>query len=341
MPYAILRMKKVKAGGVTACCAHNERKKEAYKSNPDIDLSRISENYHLVLPKQTYRREVNRLIAAAGCKARSNSTVMVETLITASPEFMQKLKPPEQREYFERALSFMERKIGKENIIAAVVHMDEKTPHMHLSFCPITPGKNGMSLSAKALLGNKAGLSKWQTDFHACMWERWPELERGISSMITKRKHIPMTLFKQAERLDKQIAAVESAINDIGLVGTSKKKEAAVKTLHEWLPRAQYFTAKVNEVSGYIKELEQKELETQERIQKAEARGEQSADHTVARLQSQMSEIKRYLQEERALTDKLRRQCYNQETLIGKIPYELREKLVAQMKKPKERGSER
>jgi hypothetical protein len=124
MPYAILRFKKCKSGGVTAAYAHNERKKEAYKSNPDIDLSRKPDNYHLVLPKQTYLREVKRMIAAAGCKQRSNSTVMVETLITASPEFMQGLAPPEQRAYFERALAFVESKIGKDNIIAATVHMD-------------------------------------------------------------------------------------------------------------------------------------------------------------------------------------------------------------------------
>jgi hypothetical protein len=134
MPYAILRFQKCKAGGVVARCAHNERKKEAYKSNPDIDASKIQDNYHLITPKQTYRREVSRMIRAAGCKTRSNSTVMVETLITASPEFMRGLPPPEQREYFTRALAFIEEKIGKDNIIAAVVHMDETTPHM-----PIVP----------------------------------------------------------------------------------------------------------------------------------------------------------------------------------------------------------
>ncbi len=40
MPYAILRFQKRKAGGVAACERHNERKKEAYKSNPDIDMER-------------------------------------------------------------------------------------------------------------------------------------------------------------------------------------------------------------------------------------------------------------------------------------------------------------
>ena len=50
MPYAILRFQKRKAGSVASCERHNERKKEAYKSNPDIDTERSKDNYHLVPP---------------------------------------------------------------------------------------------------------------------------------------------------------------------------------------------------------------------------------------------------------------------------------------------------
>ena len=63
MPYAILRFQKRKAGGVAACERHNERKKEAYKSNPDIDMERSKNNYHLIAPpKYTYKKEINRMV---------------------------------------------------------------------------------------------------------------------------------------------------------------------------------------------------------------------------------------------------------------------------------------
>ena len=89
MPYAILRFQKRKAGSVAACERHNERKKETYKSNPDIDLECSKHNYHLVPPpRHTYKKEINRMVQAAGCKVRKDSVMMVETLITASPEFM-------------------------------------------------------------------------------------------------------------------------------------------------------------------------------------------------------------------------------------------------------------
>ena len=67
MPYAILRFQKRKAGSVAACERHNERKKEAYKSNPDIDVERSKYNYPLVLPpRYTYKKEINRMVQAAG-----------------------------------------------------------------------------------------------------------------------------------------------------------------------------------------------------------------------------------------------------------------------------------
>ena len=101
MPYAILRFQKRKAGSVAACERHNERKKEAYKSNPDIDMERSRENYHLVAPpRYTYKKEINRKTGAAGCRVRRDSVMLVETLITASPEFMNSLPPAEQRALF-------------------------------------------------------------------------------------------------------------------------------------------------------------------------------------------------------------------------------------------------
>lgn len=194
MPYAILRFQKRKAGGVAACERHNERKKEAYKSNPDIDMERSKNNYHLIAPpKYTYKKEINRMVAEAGCRTRKDSVMMVETLITASPEFMNQLPPEEQKAYFQTALDFISERVGKQNILSAVVHMDERTPHMHLCFVPITPDNK---LSAKAILGNQKSLSEWQTAYHERMSSRWNQLERGQSSMETKRKHVPTWLYK-------------------------------------------------------------------------------------------------------------------------------------------------
>ena len=256
MPYAILRFQKRKAGSVAACERHNERKKEAYKSNPDIDMERSRENYHLVPPpRYTYKKEINRKTGAAGCRVRRDSVMLVETLITASPEFMNSLPPAEQRAYFAAALDFVAGRVGKQNIISAVVHMDEKTPHMHLCFVPIT--KEG-KLSAKTMLGNQKSLSEWQTAYHAYMSARWPELERGESSMITKRKHIPTWLFKLGGRLDKQHDEIVKALSDINAFNAGKKRDRALALLSAWLPDMEKFSREIQKQSDYIDSLKQR-----------------------------------------------------------------------------------
>lgn len=40
--------------------------------------------------------------------------------------------------------------------------MDEKTPHLHLVFVPLTEDNR---LCPKEIIGNRANLTKWQDDF--------------------------------------------------------------------------------------------------------------------------------------------------------------------------------
>ena len=135
--YGILRFHKYKGPEIGQIEAHNERTKEKYASNPDIDPARKHLNYNLLTPPPKYRTEAERQIREAGCRTRKDSVRLVETLITASPEFFQSKSQQEIRAYFERALEFMKTKQNPDTFVSAVVHMDEKTPHMHLCFVPL------------------------------------------------------------------------------------------------------------------------------------------------------------------------------------------------------------
>ena len=173
--YAILRFAKYKGPEIGHIEAHNERTKEKYASNPDVDTSRSHLNFHLIKPERKYRAEAEKQIAAAGCRTRSDSVRVVEALITASPEFFKGKKRDEVREYFEEALSLINNHQSPETIISAVVHMDERTPHMHLCFVPLTEDKR---LSAKDIVGNKKKLTWWQDEFWKHMAGKYPDLER-------------------------------------------------------------------------------------------------------------------------------------------------------------------
>ena len=127
--FAILRFAKYKGPEISNIEAHNERTKEKYASNPDVDTSRSHLNFHLIMPERKYRAEAERQIKETGCRTRSDSVRVVEALVTATPEFFKGKKKDEIKAYFQEALDFIREHQDPKTIISAVVHMDEKTPH--------------------------------------------------------------------------------------------------------------------------------------------------------------------------------------------------------------------
>ena len=231
--YAIMRFAKYKGPEIGNIEAHNERTKEKYASNPDVDTSRSKYNFHLVKPPGKYRAESERQIAAAGCRTRKDSIRMIETLFTASPEFFKGKKRAEIRVFFEEALHFLEQHQPKETIISAVVHMDEKTPHMHLSFVPLTADGR---LSAKEIVGNKKKLTQWQDKFWEYMVLKYPDLERGESASQTGRDHIPPRVFKEMTRLTKQKAKLEELLSGIGAFNAKSRATEISALLDKYIP---------------------------------------------------------------------------------------------------------
>lgn len=248
MAYTILRFAKQKGGAARSIDAHHERTKEEYASNPDIDKSRIAQNYHLVTPRWSYEQEIKHRIQMAGCRVRRDSVKFVDTLVTVSPEFA-KAHEAEMPEYFNRAFDFLKERVGEENIFSAVVHMDEKTPHMHLCFVPLTKDKR---LSAKEILGNKKAMIQWQDDFYACMVERWPELERGTPAVETRRKHLTPQWYKKVTAMDTKLEKLEAALSDVNVFNAGKKREEAAALLKQLLPEVESFQAEIQRMQAAV-----------------------------------------------------------------------------------------
>jgi len=231
--YAILRFAKYKGPEIGNIEAHNERTKEKYASNPDVDISRSKNNFHLIEPKGKYRAEAERQIKEVGCRTRSDSVRVVEALVTATPEFFQGKKKSEIRAYFQEALTFIQQNQDPKTIISAVVHMDEKTPHMHLSFVPLTEDQR---LSAKDIVGNKKKLTWWQDEFWKHMVKKYPDLERGESASQTGRDHIPPRVFKEMTRLTKQKEKLEGIRAGINPFNAKSRAEEIGKLLDGYIP---------------------------------------------------------------------------------------------------------
>lgn len=231
--YAILRFAKYKGPEISGIEAHNERTKEKYESNPDIDPTRTHLNFHLIKPERKYRAESEKQIAEAGCRTRSDSVRVVEALITATPEFFKGKKRAEIKEFFNEALEFIKQNQAPETIISAVVHLDEKSPHMHLCFVPLT--EDGR-LSAKDIVGNKKKLTWWQDEFWKHMVKKFPDLERGESASQTGRDHIPPRVFKEMTRLTKQRDKLGQLLTGINPFNAKNRAEEICKLLDDYLP---------------------------------------------------------------------------------------------------------
>ena len=231
--FAILRFAKYKGPEISNIEAHNERTKEEYASNTDIDKSRSYLNFHLLEPERKYRAGAERQIKDAACRTRSDSVRLVEVLVTATPDFFKGKKKAEIKAYFQEALDFIREYQEPKTIISAVVHMDEKTPHMHLSFVPLT--EDGR-LCAKEIVGNKKKLTQWQDRFWEHMVKKYPDLERGESASETGRDHIPPRVFKEMTRLTKQKAKLEELLSDINLFNIKGKTAEIGVLLDKYIP---------------------------------------------------------------------------------------------------------
>ena len=252
--YAILRFAKHQGYPAKMIEDHHERNKETYASNPDIDLSRTSENFHIITPMQKYYAEIQQRITAAQCRTRKDSVRFVDTLITASPEFFEGKTKKEILAYYTHACRFMEERVGKQNIISAVVHMDEKTPHMHLVFVPLTSDNR---LSARDIIGNRKQLIAWQDDFWKHMSQRYPQLERGESASETGRTHIPTRLFKEMVRLNGMRDKLMELLSEVTPFNKGKKVAEIENLLKRYIPGVEQMRTKLKKYDGAFKEMKQ------------------------------------------------------------------------------------
>lgn len=201
-------MEKYTRQEVTPVEKENERDETYEASNPQINSDRTKNNYHIVSPKGSYIAFINERISSLTLKRklRSDAIYMNSFVLGSDGLFFQKVPPWKHREFFEDCVKFFADKYGEENIISAIVHEDETTPHLHLNIVPIVNGK----LCSKDLF-DRTKLSVLQTEFYQTVGKKWG-LERGkegsqakhISAAEYKAKEIIKTAERKAEKIEKE-----------------------------------------------------------------------------------------------------------------------------------------
>ena len=168
----------------------NERDENYQADNPQIDPTRTRKNYNLIKRQRSYTQFINDKIAALDLptKVRKDAVLMCSFVVGSDRQFFGNLSEEEQQQFFVDCTRFFAERYGEDNIISAVVHMDETTPHLHLNLIPIADGR----LCAKQLFDRKA-LQVLQTGFHSAVGKKW-NLQRGREGSQTK--HLSTAEFK-------------------------------------------------------------------------------------------------------------------------------------------------
>ena len=179
----------------------NERDENYEASNPQIDSERTKNNYRFT-PHfgKTYTEFINGRIKELGLSPRKDAVVMNSFVLGSDKTFFDGLAKIEQYNFFSDCYKFFAERYGEENVIAAVVHLDETTPHMHMNLMPITPDGR---LCSKQLF-DKPQLQQLQTDFYEAVGKRWG-LQRGKEG--SQKKHLSTAEFK-AKKIIEQAEAI-------------------------------------------------------------------------------------------------------------------------------------
>ena len=235
MPYLVCHMEKYKRQEVTPVEKENGRDENYEATNPQIDSSRTSQNYHIINPHGSYSDFINARLATLSLKrkVRSDAVFMNSFVIGSDGEFFNTLPPWHHREFFEDCVRFFADRFGAENIISAVVHMDETTPHLHLNLVPIINGK----LCSKDIY-DKAKLSILQTEFWQSVGKKYGLLRgkegstaKHLDTAEYKAKKIIESAESYAENVKRQNAAYEKALQgDFAKSKSGLKEQLAATT---------------------------------------------------------------------------------------------------------------
>ncbi|WP_209436622.1 MobV family relaxase, partial [Acetobacter cerevisiae] len=189
--FAILRVQKLKSSkSVRASMKHAYREQET----PNADATRTPDN-DLIGP-QNVKQGMAAFEKALPEKIRKNAVQCIEYLVTSSPGAFDN-RNADQEAYLNEALRWIQERHGKDNVIAAIIHRDEKTPHLSAYVVPKDPDTG--RLNCRRFLGGAKALNEMQTDF-ARVVGRPVGLERGIEG--SKATHTKLKTYYGALERD-------------------------------------------------------------------------------------------------------------------------------------------
>lgn len=205
MSYSVFRIQGIKTTSDLKGVSKHDKDRVSH-TNKDIDKDRSNENITLI-ECENYNAKFNKIVEpmkeehtermktmrADRIKTfdqhinSSKNDIACEMIFTSDNEFFKDMNKDDIKKWAEKSLDFVTKDIGieRKNIIHAVVHMDEKTPHLHVVAVPLVKTYNKKqkrdvwSISRRQYINGKQQLSVAQDIYNKRMNENGYKLERG------------------------------------------------------------------------------------------------------------------------------------------------------------------
>ena len=178
----------------------------------DIDWERTKLNQHFKgLHCENWSEGIAQELKKAGIEKapKSNAVVLLDGLYTASPEWFEGKSKAEIIDFFKDCLKFHIQHYGKP--LNAVIHWDEKSPHLAVASVPIIEAEQGAKLCAKEIMGGRADYRARQDQFFEQV-AKSRGFERGErSDPKHKKKHLSVQDYKKQQN-EAQISAQERVL---------------------------------------------------------------------------------------------------------------------------------
>jgi hypothetical protein len=203
----------------------------------------------------------------------SNNVVADELLFTATNEFFKDMTKEDIIDWANTCMEFVYEDLGytKEQVLHSVVHLDEKTPHIHCVVVPLVKkfdkrtNTERYTISKKQYIKDKIHLSELQDKYHERLTSKGYDLERGIKG--SDRKHIKIKDYKKInrkleqnlntrnDRLDKVMNEFEEQIKTTKTIPFDKKHIVVEKDTFDTMNKVIKESKKVMELQPKINEV--------------------------------------------------------------------------------------
>lgn len=326
--YAVCHLQRGSGNDSGMSCHIIERKdakgKKYVPDNADADRTHL--NRELVrFPEGVSNRTeaIQHRIDTAGLRRKvgKNQTKAIRVILTGTHEQMMKIAEEGRLDsWIDSNLKWLRDTFGNENLVSCVLHMDEKTPHLHATVVPIVTGervrrkregekkyetKSGPRLSADDVM-RRTRLHEYQNSYAAAM--KPFGLQRGIVGSTAKHQANSEYYRQRVIQYEEDIAKLQADV---------EKAQEGRNTILSWFGKGDLAKAKkelsdkdeeIAELNKQIKALqvEKARLQEQHKSEIGKLRNGYQAEIDAAIRKTEVAE--QHSKEKDAVIDRQRKQ---------------------------------